>query len=137
MTVVTALQAALAAEYATVYGYGVVGARLTGADQGYATTALEAHMVTRDRLIGLVSALGATPVAALPAYRLPFAVTDTASAKQLAAQLEQGCAGAAWDLIAASAPSTSLRSLGISWIADAAVRATHWGGTQALPGQPA
>ena len=114
-----------------------MGARLTGADQRYATAALAAHMVTRDRLIELVGSLGATPVVARPAYRLPFPVTDAASAGRLAAQLEQGCAGAAWDLIAASATSTSVRSLGIGWLAEAAVRATHWGGTQALPGQPA
>lgn len=137
MTELAALRAALAAEYATIYGYGVAGAHLRGADRDYAMTALEAHMLQRDQLIGLISALRVTPVAALPAYRLPLAVHSPATSRELAAHLEQGSAGAAWDLIAASAPTTSLRSLAIGWLSDAAQRAAHWGMTQALPGQPA
>jgi hypothetical protein len=131
-----ALQAALAAEQATIYGYGVAGARLLGADKDVAMAALTAHEVQRDRLIDLITALGATPATALPAYRLPFAVDTQASARQLAAHLEQGSAGAAWDLIAASPPGSKERSLAIGWLADAAKRAAHWGQQQPLPGQP-
>jgi hypothetical protein len=114
MTEVQALQAALAAEYETVYGYGVVGAQLT--------TAIEA--------------LHATPVAAHAAYQLPFAVDSAQGARELAAHLEQGVCGAAWDVIAASAPG-ALRGQAVDWLADAAARAAHWGTQQALPGQPA
>jgi hypothetical protein len=136
VTTITALQAALAAEHATIYGYGVVGARLTGSNKDYAMSAMTAHLVQRDRLITLISALGATPVAALPAYRLPFAVNSAATARQLGAHLEQGSAGAAWDLIAASTPGSKIRALAIGWLSDAAKRAAHWGQQQPLPGQP-
>jgi hypothetical protein len=136
VTTLAALQAALAAEHATIYGYGVAAARMQGTDQQYAMASLNAHQLQRDRLIALITALGATPVAALPAYQLPFAVNSQATARQLAAQLEQGDAGAAWDLTAASAPASSLRGLAINWLADAAQRAAHWGAQQALPGQP-
>jgi hypothetical protein len=137
VTTVEALQAALAAENATIYGYGVAGARLKDADQTYAITALTTHLHQRDRLIALVLAAHATPVAALPAYRMPFGVRNQTEARQLAAHLEQGIAGTCWDLVAASAPASPTRSLAVTWLGDAALRTAYWGATQALPGQPA
>ena len=136
MTYLAALQAALSAEHATIYGYGIAGARLSGKDQQYATAALEAHMLVRDRLTAVITAIPATPVAARAAYQLPFAVHGPTGARTLAAHLEQGCAGADWDLIAASATASSLRSLAIGWLGAAAERTNHWGAQQALPGQP-
>ncbi|HTW20232.1 MAG TPA: ferritin-like domain-containing protein [Mycobacteriales bacterium] len=137
MTELEALQAALAAEYQAVYGYGVVGAALTGHDREFATAALTAHQEQRDRLVAMITALGATPVAAAPAYRLPFPVTGRASAGELGGHLERGIAGAAWDLVAAAQPDSTQRSAAIAWLGAAAVRGAHWGMTQALPGQPA
>lgn len=136
MTELQALQAALAAENATVYGYGVAGARLRGPDRDYAQDALLDHLRLRDRLIALVTARGAQPVAAHSAYQLPFAVTNAKTARGLAAHLEESGAGAAWDLVEASPPDGAVRSLGIGWLTDAARRAVHWGERQALPGQP-
>jgi hypothetical protein len=135
----TALQTALAAEDATIYGYGVVGAKLIGDDddRDYATQALQAHLLLRDRLMAMITALGATPVTARPAYQLPFAVEDATTARQLAAHLEQGVTGAAWDLIAAAPAGGSVREHAIGWLAAAALRAAYWGARQALPGQPA
>jgi hypothetical protein len=137
MREITALQAALAAQHATVYGYGVVGAVLRGDDRDYAGAALQSHLLVRDRLIALISTQQATPVAAQPAYRLPLPVTDHAAARQLAAHLEEGDAGSLWDLVAATPPGSHVRSLAIGWLSDTAVRAGHWGARQALPGQPA
>lgn len=136
MTELEALQAALAAEHATVYGYGVAGAILRGDDRSYASTALDAHMLLRDKLIALITSLKATPAAPLPAYQLPTPVTTAKTARDLAAHLEQGGAGALWDLIAATAQSSPVRALAITWLSDSAVRAAHWGAKQALPGQP-
>src|SRR6185437_12533689 len=87
---VAALQGALAAEHAAVYGYGIVGALLAGGAQSHARASWAAHQVARDNLVTLLTKLGATPVAASPAYQLPFAVTNANSAKQLAAALEDG-----------------------------------------------
>jgi hypothetical protein len=137
VSVLSALQAALAAEHATIYGYGVVGAVMRGDDRTYATQALAAHQAQRDRLTAMINAQHATPVVAAPAYRLPTAVGSRASARDLAAHLEEGSAGALWDLIAAAGAGENVRSLAISWLSDAAVRAAHWGARQALPGQPA
>lgn len=136
MSDLDALQAALAAEHATIYGYGVAGAILRGGDRAYAVDALTAHLRLRDRLTALITARHAKPVAAQPAYRLPLPVIDRASARELAAHLEQGGAGAQWDIIAASPRASHVRSLAIGWLSDAAVRTARWGAKQALPGQP-
>jgi len=136
VTELAALRAALSAEQAVVYGYGILGARTRGGDRRRSRSALNAHLVIRDRLIALITAAGANPPAAQPAYRLGIAVTDRASARELGARLEQGSAGAAWDLIAASGPGTAVRAAAISWLADAAMRGESWGARQALPGQP-
>lgn len=87
--VVEALQAALAAEHAAVYGYGVVGAGLRGPAQQTARTVLDAHRARRDRLAELVVRRGAQPVAAEAAYRPAVEVTSAASAAALAAALEE------------------------------------------------
>jgi hypothetical protein len=137
VTELQALQAALAAEDATIYGYGVVGAHLTGADRDAALNALQTHLELRDQLIALVQALHASPAVAQPAYQLPSPVDSTATARQLAAHLEQGVCGAMWDLVAAAASSSPLRRTAIGWLADAADRANRWGTQQPLPGQPA
>jgi Domain of unknown function (DUF4439) len=140
---IAALQGALAAEHAAVYGYGVVGAILAGAGQagtGQAGTGQAgaradwtAHQVARDTLEAMLTRLGATPVAASPAYRLPFAVTGTASAKRLAATLEEGVTRAYLGLVAVNNPS--LRAFGAQAMQTSANRATAWSGTTvAFPG---
>ena len=73
---VRALQAALDAEHAAVYGYGAVGAHLTGARQKAAVRYWVAHQMARDTLAAMITALGAQPVAAAAAYQLPFPVHD-------------------------------------------------------------
>ena len=44
------MQTALSAEHAAVYGYGVIGAHLTGADQAAASRDWLAHQMARDDL---------------------------------------------------------------------------------------
>jgi hypothetical protein len=130
-------QTALAAEQAIVYGYGVVGAHLSGAPQVAAAAALRVHQQRRDDLAALITASRVVPVAAQPAYQVPFAVTTPAAARRLATTLESGGAGAAWDLVAAAPASSRWRSLAIAWLSDAAIRIGEWGGAiPPLPGQP-
>ena len=138
---IAALQSALAAEHAAVYGYGVVGAMLAGpgqADTGLASARADwtAHQVARDTLEAMLTRLGATPVAASPAYELPFAVTGAASAKGLAAALEEGVTRAYLGLVAVNDPA--LRTFGATAMQASANRATAWSGrTVAFPGMPA
>jgi Domain of unknown function (DUF4439) len=130
---VAALQGALAAEHAAVYGYGVAGAMLTGGAQADARADWTAHQVARDTLEATLAKLGATPVAASPAYALPFAVTGAASAARLAATLEEGVTRAYLGLVAVSDPA--LRSFAAMAMQASANRALAWSGsTVAFPG---
>ncbi|MFD8818995.1 ferritin-like domain-containing protein [Streptomyces sp. NPDC059627] len=128
-----ALQAALAAEHAAVYGYGVVGGRIDGQRLAEARAAYDAHRAGRDALVRGVRDLGGAPVAASAAYALPFAVTDPATAVRLAAVLEQRVADVYSDLVRAS--SGERRGSAAGALREAAVRAVRWSGESvAFPG---
>jgi hypothetical protein len=130
-----ALQGALTAEHAAIYGYGVVGAMLAGREQADARADWTAHEVARDTLEAMLTRLGTTPVAASPAYALPFAVTSEKSAARLAATLEQGVTRAYLGLVAVS--DQALRAFAAQAMQASANRALAWSGsTQAFPGMP-
>ncbi|MGW6568806.1 ferritin-like domain-containing protein [Streptomyces sp. NPDC054975] len=127
MSALDAARAALAAEHAAVYGYGVVGGRIGAERRAEATAAYEAHRARRDGLRRIVRDLGGEPVAAAAGYELPFAVPDTAAAVRLAAVLEDRVAGVYSDLVrAAEGP---LRRDAAAALREAAVRAVRWRGT--------
>lgn len=130
---VQALQAALAAEYAAVYGYGVAGAMLTGRDRTTALADWQSHQEARDTLQAMIVKLGATPVAASPAYQLPFPVRDARSARRLAATLEEGVTRAYLGVVAVT--DETLRTFGALAMRTPANRAAAWrGSTVAFPG---
>lgn len=130
-----ALQAALAAEHAAVYGYGVAGAMLSGTEQAAALTDWKAHQEARDTLQAMIGRLGATPVAASAAYSLPFTVHDARSARLLAAALEDGVTKAYLGLVAVT--NQTLRTFGALAMLPPARRAASWrGSTVAFPGMP-
>jgi hypothetical protein len=134
-TEIAALQGALAAENAAVYGYGVVGAMLTGTAQADAHADWIAHQIARDALEARLIKLRATPVAASPAYALPFAVTSAQSAERLAVTIENGVTRAYLGLVAVSEPT--LRAFAAQAMQTAANRSTAWSGTTiAFPGMP-
>jgi hypothetical protein len=133
VTGLAALQAALAAEDAAIFGYGVAGAHLSGTRQSAAAQDWTGHNEARDTLTAMISGLGATPVAAQAFYQLPFAVGDAASAAALAAYLEDGVTRAYLGLVAVS--DQRLRTFGAVAMQSSAERAAFWQGrTQAFPG---
>ncbi|MEV0979907.1 ferritin-like domain-containing protein [Streptomyces sp. NPDC049915] len=131
--VIRALQAALAAEHAAVYGYGVVGGRMGTARRAEARAAYDAHRARRDALVREVRDRGARPAAAAAGYALPFPVPDADAAVRLAADLEERVAGVYSDLVRASAGERRREAAGA--LREAAVRAVRWrGGSVAFPG---
>ncbi|MGI5340381.1 ferritin-like domain-containing protein [Streptomyces sp. CA-181903] len=131
--VLTAAQAALAAEHAAVYGYGVVGARAGEERAQEAREAYEAHQGRRDALRRTVRDLGGAPVAADAAYTLPFPVPDAPAAVRLAAELESRVTAVYADLVAAA--EGALRGEAAAALREAAVRGTRWRGSSvAFPG---
>jgi hypothetical protein len=132
-TELTAVQAALAAEHAAVYGYGVVGGRIREGRRTEAKAAYDAHRARRDALVREVRDLGGKPVAASAAYALPFPVPDSATAVRLAAELEERVAGVYSDLVRAA--TGGLRGTAAEALREAAVRAVRWrGGSVPFPG---
>ncbi len=122
----TALQAALAAENAAVYGYGVVGGRIGDERGDEARSAYDGHRARRDHLRRVIRDLGGTPHPAAAAYRLPFPVPDGDAAVRLATEMEQRVAGVYADLVRASAGSR--REDAAAALREAALRASGWRG---------
>jgi Domain of unknown function (DUF4439) len=130
---VAALQAALAAEQAASYGYGVVGSHLTGSAFTTASADCVLHERSRDNLIKMITALGATPQPAAVAYRLPVSVRTADDAAKLAVDLELSVVSGYLKLVAVTNPA--LRRLAAKSMQSATVRAARWGApSHAFPG---
>jgi hypothetical protein len=133
MTAITVLQAALEAENAAIYGYGVAGAYLAGSGQAAAIRDWNDHNEARDTLTAMITRLGATPAAAAAFYALPFPVHDSQTARALAAYLEDGVTRAYLGVVAVD--DRRLRTFGALAMQAPARRAAFWRGrTQPFPG---
>ena len=133
VSLVQAMQAALAAENAAIFGYAVAGAHLSGTRKTAAVQDWTGHNKARDTLTTMISGLGATPAAAQAYYRLPFAVHNATTATALAAYLEDGVTRAYLGLVAVS--GQKWRTFGALAMQTSAQRAAFWRGTtQAFPG---
>jgi Domain of unknown function (DUF4439) len=131
--VIRALQRVLAAQHAAVYGYPVIGVRLSDPAQVRRARQLEAaHRQLRDNLMAQLAGRGATPVAVEASYTAAEPVTGPATARRWAVQLEQDCAGGYRYLLAAtvsSAPPSEqagLRQQALTGLTAAAREATEW-----------
>lgn len=134
MSTLDALQAALAGEHSCVYGYGLVGAHASDADLDDVRAAHEVHRARRRELGHQIRIRHADPVAALPAYAVPFDVDGSDAARELAGLLEQRLAVLYADLVAVTSVP-ALREYVAGVLVDTAVLATRWTGrTTALPG---
>jgi Domain of unknown function (DUF4439) len=130
---VAALQSALAAEQAAVYGYGVAGAYLTGGGQAAATADWLAHQEARDALEAMLRSRGAQPAPAAVAYQLPIQVRTSSDAVALATTIEDRMAAVYLGLVAVTAPD--VRQFGARQVQASALRAAAWrGSTVAFPG---
>lgn len=93
--VLQALQRALAAQHAAVFGYPVIGVKLRDPGQVQLARELEArHRHIRDELMAQIAARRASPTPAEPSYTPPQPVTAPADAQRWALELEQDCAAA-------------------------------------------
>ncbi|MEV4275443.1 ferritin-like domain-containing protein [Actinoplanes xinjiangensis] len=136
------LAAALAAEEAAIYAYGVIGVHLTGSDEVSRARAAELeHRARRDALVDRIDELRASAAPAPAAYRLPFEVTDREGALKLAVHVEDGVAQAWRALLPVTEGGERIDAL--SHLTDSAVRATRWRRiagvtplTIAFPGRP-
>jgi hypothetical protein len=132
---IAALQAALAAEHAATYGYGIIGSHLDGRRFTAAAADCLAHERARDSLTAMLTARGAQPRPAAAAYQLPIAVRTSEAALSLAVMLERRVAAAYLGLVAV--PDRALRRFAAQNMRESAVRAARWSGkTEPFPGLP-
>jgi hypothetical protein len=137
-----ALNEALAAEHAAVWGYGVVGAALGAGAASAAAAAETAHRDLRDQVTALLVERKAEAVGAQGGYALPFPVLSEVDAAALAVVLEEGTA-AAWVRVLDQSVERSTRELAVEALSAAEVRAVAWRSaagqtpvTRAFPGRP-
>ncbi|MDF0531611.1 ferritin-like domain-containing protein [Tsukamurella sp. 8F] len=120
-----ALNAALQAEDAAVYAYGIVAAYSLAARQDSVTEFIAAHRAQRDSVAAAVKTAGASAQPAAPAYKIPTPVTDGTTAAKLAVTAEEGCAQAYRQLLSA-AGSDGVRRIALGGLTGAATRAARW-----------
>ncbi len=123
-TPISALQAALSSEHATIYGYGALGAHLPDQQRDQALAAIATHRDRRDSLAAVVTAQGHTAVSAESSYQLPHAIHDEREARELAIRLEDSC-GAYWRALLNQTMGGN-RSVALAALTDCAVQATRW-----------
>lgn len=139
MSATSLLADVLAAEYAAIYAYGILGARLDTQTRPAARAAFDAHRARRDDLLVRLRARQQRPPGPLPSYDVVADDQDQAFA--LAVQVEEGL-GVRWRDLVAGTDDRALRQLAVQALQDSAVRAAQWrltAGTRpatvALPGQ--
>ena len=125
--VIAALQLALGAEHAAIFGYAALGPWLPTAQATRAHRDEAAHRAARDALIVTVAAGGQTPMPSAGSYAVPSKLDSAASARRYALSLETTCCQQ-WRYVVAvgagAAPAVvvdAVRNLTAS-----AVRATQW-----------
>ena len=131
---VGALQAALAAEQAAAYGYGVVGSHLSGRSRKRPPTDWVAHQAAADKLDGLLTAGGATPARpGWPTSCRPGPHPAQPSPWPPRSRTRSPARTWTWS----RAGHRDLRMLGAQQARAAALRAARWRGTaEAFPGLP-
>ena len=116
----------LAGEDATIYAYGLVAARLSGAERSTALTAMAEHRRQRDRLLAVLAAANTSPPPVPAAYDPPYPVIDASSARRVAALVEDRLAGQ-WAGLAAAATGQSRRTAALV-AQSCAARVVIWSG---------
>ncbi|WP_017558670.1 ferritin-like domain-containing protein [Nocardiopsis baichengensis] len=132
---VAALQKALRAEHAAVYGYGFIGARGRDGERDRAARHLDAHRAQRDTVREELVELDAVPAPPEAAYTLP----DSDGREELAgfAQGMENTSAQAYLEVAGAAESGPVREFAAEALQAATVRAIEWGGgVVAFPAYP-
>ena len=121
---IKALQLAISAEHAAVYGYSAAGGHLSNTRRPVALTDFVDHSTARDLLSAALRGRGGKVPAALPAYTVPVLATGVAAATFLAGL--DDATSAAYAGILGTTVDPALRRLAIGALTASATRATSW-----------
>ncbi|MEO6955309.1 MAG: ferritin-like domain-containing protein [Antricoccus sp.] len=120
-----AMQAALAAEHAAIWAYGVIGTYAAATRRPAVSAAEQTHRVRRDQLETLIVAGSAIPNPGLAAYQLPSPVTDPTSAIVVAGQIEEGLT-AVWRFALGNCDTSTTRVFALNALIDSSVQSLAW-----------
>ncbi|MBY8859732.1 ferritin-like domain-containing protein [Nocardia sp. CA2R105] len=136
------LTAALNAEYAAVYAYGVISAYAAADRNQIVVDFTAAHRARRDATIDALKATGASVPGPAAAYPPPFTVNDPIPAAKFAVTVETDTA-IAWRSAIERADSPAVRRTGTEALTECSVRLATWQkilgtnpATVAFPGRP-
>jgi uncharacterized protein DUF4439 len=139
---VAPLQQALDSEHAAVWVYTLVSALLPATYTQSVSDGTAEHQDRRDACMRILSAAGATPDSAQPAYLTPKPVTDATSAKSAVVTAEADTA-TAWRGVLERTDDPALRGVALNALLGSARRGTRWRiasaespAAVALPGSP-
>lgn len=139
----SALGAAVDAEHAAVFTYGVLTAFTTGERRDIVATDIAEHRARRDEGNRALVAAGAPARESAAGYVLPVNVTNATTAATAALDVETDTA-AAYRALAERGDSPAIRRLAVDGLTECALRAAYWRAalgqspvTVALPGAKA
>jgi Domain of unknown function (DUF4439) len=122
---VTALQQALGSEHAALWLYGTASAFVTGSSETEIIAGMGAVQNLRDATEHRLTAAGATPTPAQPAYLVPTGVTNQTTALTALA-IAEADATVAWRFVLEHTDDAGTRSVALAALIDSAVRQTRW-----------
>jgi hypothetical protein len=120
-----ALFDAIATEYATIYGYGLVSAHATPDVNDLVSASMAEHRERREAALAMLDARSVDPPLPAAGYRLPVEVDNPTDAANLAVRMEEDAA-VAWRAVVEQATSEQDRAFGVTALTQCAVAAARW-----------
>ena len=120
-----ALADAIAAEHATIYGYGFVSAHSTPDLNQLVSESIIEHRERREAAIEMLSSRSVEAPIAAVGYQLPIQVKNPPDAAMLAVRMETDDA-VAWRAVLEQSASPEDRAFAVTALTECAVRAARW-----------
>jgi hypothetical protein len=120
-----ALADAIAAEHATIYGYGFVSAHSFPEVNQLVADSMNDHRALREAAIAMLTARSVTPPIPAVGYQLPIPVNNANDSAKLAVRMEDDDA-VAWRAVLEQAKTPQDRDFAVKALSGCAVRAARW-----------
>jgi hypothetical protein len=120
-----ALFDAVAAEHATIYGYGLVSAHSTPDVNDLVSAAMAEHRDRREAAIAMLAARSVDPPLPAAGYQMPIEVNNPTDAANLAVRMEQDTA-VAWRAMLEQETDAQGRAFAVTALTQCAITAARW-----------
>jgi hypothetical protein len=120
-----ALFDAVAAEHATIYGYGLVSAHSTPDVNDLVSAAMAEHRDRREAAIAMLAARSVDPPLPAAGYQMPIEVNNPTDAANLAVRMEQDTA-VAWRAVLEQETDAQGRAFAVTALTQCAITAARW-----------